>query len=124
MLTNCSMSGCRASGKVGNMTMYTHMAACLIHRRGTLQVAGCTLHCEAAPGLEHLSAPLVTLASSPPRVGSHASAGSSAEVQKGGDTAKAGDRRQGPTAKLRGSAGVLSVIETKIRVSFITLERM
>lgn len=78
----------RASGKVENLTIHSRANACITHRQGALTVEGCNLRCTGT-GLSHLFAPLVTLATLQAR--------HSREV-----SAAAG-------------AGVLTVVETKIR---------
>ncbi|EIE26770.1 hypothetical protein COCSUDRAFT_59281 [Coccomyxa subellipsoidea C-169] len=78
----------RASGKVQNLTIQSKANACITHRQGALTVEGCSLRCTGT-GLNHLFAPLVTLATLPALHGN------------------------GLPAK--GGAGVLTVIETKIR---------
>lgn len=90
---------CRSTGKVANLTIKATLSNCILHRRGKLTVEGCKLHCYAS-GLEHLFTPLVTLATSGLRV----------------------QREQLTRPMLTGreaGMGVLSVIETKIRVSML-----
>lgn len=53
----------RASAKMANLTVKARRAACVVHQRGRLLVDACLLHCNAE-GLDHLFAPLVTLAHS------------------------------------------------------------
>eukprot|EP00803_Ostreobium_quekettii_P001780 evm.model.scf_200EXC.4 EVM.evm.TU.scf_200EXC.4 scf_200EXC:19995-21993(-) len=52
----------RASGRVANLTIHTCVGPCILHRAGHLRVETCQLKCDAR-GLEHLCAPLVTVAS-------------------------------------------------------------
>ncbi|CAL8467109.1 g6645 [Coccomyxa elongata] len=78
----------RASGKVENLTVHSRANACITHRQGALTVEGCNLRCTGT-GLSHLFAPLVTLA-----------------------TLQAPHSRGVPAAA---GAGVLTVVETKIR---------
>ena len=85
----------RSTGKVANLTIKATLSNCILHRRGRVTVEGCKLQCHAA-GLEHLFTPLVTLAA----------AGLTKQLQ----------RWPVVTGKEAGM-GVLSVVETKIRVS-------
>ena len=85
----------RSTGKVANLTIKATLSNCILHRRGRVTVEGCKLQCHAA-GLEHLFTPLVTLAA----------AGLTKQLQ------------QWPTVTGKEAGmGVLSVVETKIRVS-------
>jgi len=95
---NTLITLCRSTGKVANLTIKATLSNCILHRRGRVTVEGCKLQCHAA-GLEHLFTPLVTLAA----------AGLSKQQQL---------QQQWPvvTGKEAGM-GVLSVVETKIRVS-------
>mmetsp|Transcript_21499 Transcript_21499/g.59752 ORF Transcript_21499/g.59752 Transcript_21499/m.59752 type:complete len:351 (-) Transcript_21499:171-1223(-) len=53
----------RASGKLTNMTIKSVHSPCVIHRKSSLLLEGCLLMCSPDRGMEHLSSPLVTLAS-------------------------------------------------------------
>ena len=86
---------CRSTGKVANLTITATLSNCILHRQGKVTVEGCKLQCYAG-GLEHLFTPLVTLAA----------AGLSKHKQ-------AMPVLTGREAGM----GVLSVVETKIRVS-------
>ena len=91
---------CRSTGKVANLTIKATLSNCILHRRGKVTVEACKLQCYAG-GLEHLFTPLVTLASAGLR------------VQRNLLT------RPMLTGREAGM-GVLSVVETKIRVSQCT----
>jgi len=97
-ISNILITLCRSTGKVANLTIKATLSNCILHRRGRVTVEGCKLQCHAA-GLEHLFTPLVTLAA----------AGLTKQLQ------------QWPmvTGKEAGM-GVLSVVETKIRVSRVS----
>ena len=90
---------CRSTGKVANLTITATLSNCILHRQGKVTVEGCKLQCYAG-GLEHLFTPLVTLAA----------AGLSKHKQA----------RPVLTGREAGM-GVLSVVETKIRVSPLAL---
>ena len=94
-LSNTLITLYRSTGKVANLTIKATLSNCILHRRGRVTVEGCKLQCHAA-GLEHLFTPLVTLAA----------AGLTKQLQ----------RWPVVTGKEAGM-GVLSVVETKIRVS-------
>eukprot|EP00884_Botryococcus_braunii_P021622 jgi/Botrbrau1/8143/Bobra.0308s0033.1 len=51
----------KASGKLANLSVKTRRAACVVHHRGRLVLEDCMLECKPE-GLDHLFAPLVTLA--------------------------------------------------------------
>lgn len=86
---------CRSTGKVANLTIQATLSNCILHRRGRVTVEACKLQCHAG-GLEHLFTPLVTLAAA--------------------DLRKHKQPRSARTG-IEAGMGVLSVIETKIRVS-------
>ena len=90
---------CRSTGKVANLTIKATLSNCILHRRGKVTVESCKLQCYAG-GLEHLFTPLVTLATAGLRV----------------------QREHLTRPMLTGreaGMGVLSVIETKIRVRML-----
>ena len=86
----------RSSGKVANLTIKATLSNCILHWRGKVTVEGCKLQCYAG-GLEHLFTPLVTLATAGLR------------LQREQLTRPMGTGREA-------GMGVLSVVETKIRV--------
>ena len=86
---------CRSTGKVANLTIKATLSNCILHRRGSVMVEGCKLQCHAG-GLEHLYNPLVTLAA--------------VDFRKHKKSLL-------PMSSTEVGMGVLSVVETKIRVS-------
>lgn len=84
---------------MSNLTIKATLSNCILHRRGKLTVEGCKLQCYAG-GLEHLFTPLVTLATAGLRV----------------------QREHLTRPMVTGTdagMGVLSVVETRIRVSLL-----
>lgn len=90
---------CRSTGKVTNLTIKATLSNCIMHRRGKLTVESCKLQCYAG-GLEHLFTPLVTLATA-------------------GLTVQRKHLTRPMLTGMDAGMGVLSVIETRIRVSLL-----
>lgn len=75
----------RANGKVANLCVRATLAPCITHRAGQLSVERCLLSCESG-GLDHLCAPLLTLAClcAPPAAGTAAAVAALPRAAGGG----------------------------------------
>lgn len=54
-----------ASGRVANLTVTAELGSCLLHKKGSLTIENCALHCGEHP-LEHLSCAIVSTADALP----------------------------------------------------------